>query len=64
MPMSREKWQFFAFTARMAMLSTLPVAPVGVTIAWCMADRMGTEWGNFPAYELAFCDELRDDSPR
>ncbi len=35
--MSREEWQFVGFTARMAVLSTVLVLPVGLAIAWCLA---------------------------
>ena len=35
--MNHEEWQLIAFTARMAVLSTLLVLPVGLALAWCLA---------------------------
>lgn len=35
--MNREDWLLIEFTARMALLSTLLILPVGVGIAWCLA---------------------------
>jgi molybdate transport system permease protein len=35
--MTLEEWQVIGFTARMAVLSTLLVLPVGIGIAWCLA---------------------------
>ena len=35
--MTREEWQFVAFTARMAAASTLLVLPAGLALAWCLA---------------------------
>jgi molybdate transport system permease protein len=35
--MTGEEWQFVEFTARMAVLSTLLVLPVGLATAWCLA---------------------------
>jgi molybdate transport system permease protein len=35
--MTGEEWQFVEFTARMAVLSTLLVLPVGLAVAWCLA---------------------------
>ncbi len=35
--MTREEWQFISFTAEMAVLSTLILAPVGLALAWCLA---------------------------
>lgn len=37
--MSGEEWGFVEFTARMAVLSTLLVVPVGLAIAWCLAKK-------------------------
>jgi molybdate transport system permease protein len=35
--MNREDWLLIEFTARMALLSTLLILPVGVGMAWCLA---------------------------
>lgn len=35
--MSGEEWSFIGFTVRMALLSTLIVAPVGLALAWWLA---------------------------
>jgi molybdate transport system permease protein len=35
--MSNEEWQFVGFTMRMAVLSTLLVAPAGLAVAWLLA---------------------------
>jgi len=35
--MNREDWLLIEFTARMALLSTVLILPVGVGIAWCLA---------------------------
>ena len=35
--MTREEWAFVEFTARMAVLSTVLVIPVGVAIGWWLA---------------------------
>ena len=35
--MNREDWQFVAFTVRMALLSTVLLAPVALALAWCLA---------------------------
>jgi molybdate transport system permease protein len=35
--MNREEWQLIGFTARMALLSTLVVLPIGLALAWCLA---------------------------
>ena len=37
--MSREQWQFVAFTLRMALLSTTVVLPFGVALAWVLGRR-------------------------
>ena len=35
--MNREDWQFVGFTVRMALLSTVVMAPFGLALAWCLA---------------------------
>jgi molybdate transport system permease protein len=35
--MNREDWLLIEFTARMALLSTVMILPVGVGMAWCLA---------------------------
>jgi len=35
--MTREEWQLVGFTARMAVLSTVLILPVGLGLAWCLA---------------------------
>jgi molybdate transport system permease protein len=37
--MSREQWQFVAFTLRMALLSTAVVLPFGTALAWVLGRR-------------------------
>jgi molybdate transport system permease protein len=34
---NREDWQFVGFTVRMALLSTVVMAPFGLALAWCLA---------------------------
>src|SRR5215468_8297623 len=36
-PVNREDWQFVGFTVRMALLSTVVMAPFGLALAWCLA---------------------------
>ena len=35
--MTREDWQLVGFTARMALMSTALILPIGVGLAWCLA---------------------------